>query len=96
MVVGFFVGLVVFWFMNVLGSRPFRVPFIFPLLAECHVFVRDGFGPLADAMRLSNGKINGIYISKLLDFRLAPPRFRRVFSSYVLGGRVGVHATHIR
>ena len=72
--------------MNVLESRLFRVPFILPLLAQCHVLARDGFGPLADAMRLSNGKINGICISKLLDFRLAPPRFRRVFSSCMLGG----------
>ena len=82
--------------MNVSESRPFRVPFILLLLAQCHVLARDGFGPLADAMKFGNGKKIGIYRSKLLDFRLEPLRFRSVFSSYVLGGRVGVHATHIR
>ena len=44
--------------MNVTESRPFRVPFILPLLAQFHVFARDGLGPLADTMKFGNGNKN--------------------------------------
>ena len=74
--------------MNVTESRPFRVPFILPLLAHCHVLARDGFGPLADAMKFGNGKKIGIYRSKLLDFRIGTASVSVRFF-FICAGREG-------